>query len=66
MQQTKTASGKLTITNKGYSAAQGVRVQLLTREGAAPPAWVRLVSSPEIGAIDISKMGSSKMGSDEN
>lgn len=53
VQQTKTASGKLTITNKGYSAAQGVRVQLLTREGAAPPAWVRLVSSPEIGAIDV-------------
>ncbi|MFT3779452.1 MAG: carboxypeptidase-like regulatory domain-containing protein [Ottowia sp.] len=53
VQQTRTASGKLTITNKGYSAAQGVRVQLLTREGAAPPAWVRLVSSPEIGAIDI-------------
>ena len=53
VQQTKTASGKLTITNKGYSAAQNVQVQLLTREGGAPPAWVSLASSPSIGALDI-------------
>ncbi len=37
VQQTKTASGKLTITNKGYRAAQNVQVQLLTREGGAYP-----------------------------
>lgn len=53
VQQTKTASGKLTLTNKGYSPAQNVRVQLLTREGGAPPAWVSLASSPSIGAIDV-------------
>ena len=53
VQQTKTASGKLSITNKGYSPAQNVQVQLLTREGGAPPAWVSLASSPRIGAIDI-------------
>lgn len=53
VQQTKTASGKLTLTNKGYSPAQNVQVQLLTREGSAPPAWVSLASSPRIGAIDI-------------
>ncbi len=53
VQQTKTASGKLTITNKGYSPAQNVKVQLLTREGGAPPAWVRLASAGDIGAIDI-------------
>ena len=53
VQQTKTASGKLTLTNKGYSPAQNVQVQLLTREGGAPPAWVSLASSPNIGAIDI-------------
>lgn len=53
VQQTKSASGKLTLTNKGYSAAQGVQVQLQTREGAAPPAWVRLASSGAIGALDV-------------
>ncbi|WP_243457665.1 carboxypeptidase-like regulatory domain-containing protein [Ottowia testudinis] len=53
VQQTKTASGKLTLTNKGYSPAQGVRVQLLTREGGAPPAWASLASGADIGAIDI-------------
>ena len=53
VQQTKTASGKLTITNKGYSAAQNVQIQLLTREGGTPPAWVSLASSPSIGALDI-------------
>lgn len=53
VQQGKSASGKLTITNKGYSAAQNVRAQLLTRQGAKPPAWISLASSPEIGAIDV-------------
>ncbi len=53
VQQTKTASGKLTITNKGYSPAQNVRVQLLNRDGSAAPAWVSLASSPSIGALDI-------------
>ncbi|MFT3779663.1 MAG: hypothetical protein QM772_15555 [Ottowia sp.] len=46
VQQTRTAAAKLTITNKGYSAAQGVRVQLLTREGVALPAWVRHHGDP--------------------
>lgn len=53
VQQTKTASGQLTITNKGYSPAQNVQVQLLTREGSAPPVWASLISSPSIGVIDI-------------
>lgn len=53
VQQTKTASGKLTITNKGYSPAQNVKVQLVNRDGSAAPAWVSLASSPNIGAIDI-------------
>lgn len=53
VQQTRTASAKLTLTNKGYSAAQGVKAELLTREGAAPPAWVSLASSPHIGALDV-------------
>jgi len=53
VQQTKTASGQITITNKGYSPAQNVQVQLLNREGSAPPAWASLISSPSIGVIDI-------------
>jgi hypothetical protein len=53
VQQTKTASAKLTISNKGYSAAQNVRVQLLTREGNPPPSWVSLASTPDIGALDL-------------
>lgn len=53
VQQSKTASGQITITNKGYSPAQNVQVQLQARQGGTPPAWVSLVSSPNIGVLDI-------------
>ena len=53
VQQGNTASGVLTITNKGYSPALGVKVQLLASDGSAAPTWAHLVSSPNVGAIDI-------------
>lgn len=51
VQQGQSASGKITLTNKGYSAAQNVRLALLTREGKAPPGWIRLTSGAQIGAL---------------
>ncbi|MFV0478635.1 MAG: Ig-like domain-containing protein [Parahaliea sp.] len=53
VQQTQSASGVLTITNKGYSPARQVAVELLTRDGAAPPAWISLASGASIGTLDI-------------
>lgn len=53
VQQGKSISGKLTLTNKGYAPAQNVQVALQARGGGAAPAWVSLDSAPDIGAIDL-------------
>lgn len=43
----------MTVTNKGLAAAQAVKATLLTPAGGTPPNWVRLVSSSDIGNLDI-------------
>ncbi|RRD55700.1 hypothetical protein EII20_14055, partial [Comamonadaceae bacterium OH2545_COT-014] len=53
VQQGKAASGKLSISNKGHTAAHNVRVQLAARGGGTPPAWVSLASGADIGALDV-------------
>ena len=53
VQQGKSISGKLTLTNKGYAPAQNVQIALQARGGGAAPAWVSLDSAPDIGAIDL-------------
>lgn len=53
VQQGSSASAAVTLTNRGLAVANNVRVQLMTPQGGTPPAWVRLVSSGEIGQLDI-------------
>ena len=43
----------VTLTNRGLAAANNVRAQLVTLQGSTPPAWARLVSSGDIGSLDI-------------
>ena len=53
VRQTKAASGKINIVNKGYGPARNVRVELLAPDAGALPPWVSLVSDPGVGAIDV-------------
>ena len=53
VQQGATASAQVTITNKGFTPAHGVRAALQARPEHALPAWVKLISSPDIGTLDV-------------
>ena len=53
VQQGATASAQVTITNKGFKPAHSVRAALQARPGHALPSWVKLISSPDIGALDV-------------
>lgn len=53
VKQGESASGVVTVTNKGLAAAQAVKASLLTPTGGTPPNWVRLASSSDIGNLDI-------------
>ena len=53
VKQGESASGVVTVTNKGLAAAQAVKATLLTSAGGTPPNWVRLASSSDIGNLDI-------------
>ena len=53
VQQGGSASAAVTVTNRGLALARKVRAKLVTPQGGTPPAWVRLVSSGEVGDLDV-------------
>ncbi|MEW5801617.1 MAG: Ig-like domain-containing protein [bacterium] len=46
-------SESITLENKGLADLKSVRLALITQDGAAAPAWVRLNSDPEQGDLAI-------------
>lgn len=53
VRQGGSASAGVTVTNRGLALARNVRARLLTPQGATPPAWMRLVSSGDVGDLDV-------------
>ena len=53
VRQGESAGGSVTLTNKGLAVARNVRAQLVTPQGTATPAWIRLASNGDVGNLDV-------------